>query len=259
MLEIVLAFQAASAAIEGIRTCCNALNEGRAEIQRIKKTVEGGVNDAKAIYQEVTGLWSWIQGLLGLKPKPKQLDDIHVADTTKSSSAAPAKPSKKSKKDEFVEHIPTPDELTEQFTDHLGNFLDAQATILDAIEADRERIFNTFDGSQNNRKEAMNLIKYERKINAMAMELSSILAAAPRSLGPVREEFQEKYDLILDKQSEARERARVKRLQEQWQRDLLRNHRIDRAMATVGVFVLLMWMWGVLLSLRWLVRTPDGL
>ena len=46
MLEIVLAFQAASAAIEGIRSCCDALNEGRAEIQRIKKTVEGGVNDA---------------------------------------------------------------------------------------------------------------------------------------------------------------------------------------------------------------------
>ena len=91
------------------------------------------------------------------------------------------------------------------------------------------------------------------------MELSELMAGAPRKLGSVREQFSEKLDMVRDAQSLAKERFRVRKLQESWQRDLLRNHRIDRAIAVAVVFLILLWIWGMLLSLRWLVTTPDGL
>jgi len=55
-----------SSALKGIRSCCEMLSEGKAEIQRIKK----GISDAKEIAKEVSGFWSWIQGLF--LPKDKQ-------------------------------------------------------------------------------------------------------------------------------------------------------------------------------------------
>lgn len=57
----------AQSAAAGISKACQFLSEGRAELDNFKKTAEKAVGDAKAIYKEVTGLWSWIQGLFGIK------------------------------------------------------------------------------------------------------------------------------------------------------------------------------------------------
>lgn len=53
----------AQGAVAAIRSGCQMLSEGKAEIDKFKKTVEQGVGDAKAIYGQVTGLWGWITGL----------------------------------------------------------------------------------------------------------------------------------------------------------------------------------------------------
>ncbi len=44
----------AQSAVGAIRAGCQMLSEGKAEIGKFKKQVEGGVADAKAIYKEVT-------------------------------------------------------------------------------------------------------------------------------------------------------------------------------------------------------------
>ncbi len=62
---------AAQGIVAGIRQGCELLSQGKQEITKLKKTVEGGVADAKAIYSEVAGLWSWITGLFGAKPAAK--------------------------------------------------------------------------------------------------------------------------------------------------------------------------------------------
>ena len=54
----------AQSAVGAIRAGCQMLSEGKAEIGKFKKQVEGGVADAKAIYAEVTGLWGWLKSLL---------------------------------------------------------------------------------------------------------------------------------------------------------------------------------------------------
>ena len=47
------------------------LSEGKAEIGKFKKTIEQGVNDAKAIYGEITGIWAWLKSLFGIKASTK--------------------------------------------------------------------------------------------------------------------------------------------------------------------------------------------
>lgn len=253
--EFYLAFQAAKAALNGIRACVDMLNEGKGELQAVTADIKQGVESAKAIYTEVTGFWAWLQKLFGGpsdEPPAPVLPSPAAAPA--SATAAPAKPAKRKP----VEG-PTVDDVIEQFLTHFTNFIEAQTTILDAIEDERERILNVWNPKQNNRRAAIDLIRHERRINDMAMELSELMAAGPRKLGSVRDQFKEKLDIVQDAQARAKERARIKRQQESWQRRLLRDHRIDRALATAVVFGVLMWMWATLLSLGWLVRTPDGL
>ena len=86
----------AQSAVAAIRTGCTMLAEGKAEIDKFKKTVEKGVGDAKAIYSEVVGIWGWIQGLFGQKPKAKPLV-LPVVDTE------PKKQESKKRKEPEVE------------------------------------------------------------------------------------------------------------------------------------------------------------
>jgi hypothetical protein len=65
----------AQSAVGAIRAGCQMLSEGKAEIGKFKKQVEGGIADAKAIYKEVTGFWSWLTGLFG---PPRAVQKINV-------------------------------------------------------------------------------------------------------------------------------------------------------------------------------------
>ena len=99
----------AQSAVGAIRAGCQMLSEGKAEIGKFKKQVEGGVADAKAIYKEVTGIWDWIKSLLGAPQKPassvvvqpKQVSDINVVDTTKSSKKTKQEPEQELSYEEF--------------------------------------------------------------------------------------------------------------------------------------------------------------
>lgn len=246
--EFYAAFQVAKLAIAGIRSCVDMLNEGKGELQAITGDIKKGVESAQAIYKEVTGFWSWVQKLFRVQ-KPKQTPQAVLQSPDAPQTSTPAN-----------QQAPiTEDDVVEAFLTHFTNFVEAQTVILDAISDEREKILNVWNPKQNNRRAAIELIRYERRINDMAMEMSELMAGAPRRLGSVREQFSEKLDEVRDAQSAARERFRVRKHQESWQRDLLRNHRIDRAMAMVWVAVVLLWIWATLLSVGWLAKTPDGL
>lgn len=250
--EFFAAFQVAKLALAGIRSCVDMLNEGKGELQAVTGEIKHGVETAQAIYKEVTGFWAWLQKLFGVQ-KPKQ--------TPQAVLESPATPQVQQATTAPVPQTdgPSVDDVVELFLTHFTNFVEAQTVILDAISDEREKILNVWNPKQNNRRAAIELIRYERRINDMAMEMSELMASAPKKLGSVREQFQEKLDEVRDAQSAARERFRIRKHQESWQRDLLRNHRIDRAMAAVMVLLLLVWIWGTLLSLRWRVRILDSI
>ena len=63
---------AAQATVAAIRSGCEMLSQGKAEITKTKAAIEKAVSDGKAIYSELIGLWDWITGLFGAAPsKPK--------------------------------------------------------------------------------------------------------------------------------------------------------------------------------------------
>lgn len=244
-------------ALDGIRSCVDMLNEGKGELQAVTGEIKQGVESAKQIYAEVTNFWDWLKKLFGGPSQPAHGAVLPSSTPAEPSAGAAPAQAKQAKKQ--TDEGPSVDDVIEQFLTHFTNFVEAQTTILDTIEDEREKILNVWNPKQNNRRAAIDLIRYERRINDMALELSGLMASAPRKLGNVREQFQEKLDIVQEAQARAKERARIRRQQESWQRDLLRNHRIDRAVATVWVAIVLIWIWATLLSLAWLEKTPDGL
>ena len=236
-LTLKLAFEGAKFALNGIRSCCEMLSEGKVEIQRIKK----GVDDAKSIAKDVSGLWSFAKGLLDSflgKPKP----DPIVAPVVPDAPAAKSK-------DEYVDYIPDEDDVSEQFFDHLITFMQNQSIILDHIAEQKELLLNTFDPKQNSRVAAALLIKDERKINQMALEFSALLSSAPRVLGAVHADFKEKYPVVLEAQQRAKERLRIARQQASWRQEQAYKEGLALMVGIFLTLVLTAWLWAVWIRL----------
>jgi hypothetical protein len=83
----------------------------------------------------------------------------------------------------------------------------------------------------------------------------------PEELGlqDLYKRFLKMYELILEEQEFDRQLKVKQKRDAEWQRFVLRNHRIDRAVALAVIGVVMAWMWALLLSLGWLARTPGGL
>jgi hypothetical protein len=250
---------AAQAAAAAIRKGCEMLSEGKAEIDKFKKTAEKAVGDAKAIYKEVTGLWAWIQGLFGAAPHKhvpaphtqpvKQLDDINVVDTPKSSK----------------KRQPEPELSYEEYkAKAVHDIFDNLKIFFESIRQLREHCHLLEEQSKTTDKvadSAIDRIEIQWQIQEMQGQVShAMIYGTPESLGlgDLYKQFLSMYDLILEEQEVARMLAQKKQQDAKWQRELLRNHRIDRSVASALVLLVVLWMWGFLPSLGWLVKTHAG-
>lgn len=236
--EIVLAIQAWRAAYSGIQYCCEALREGTVEVQRIKKTVEGGVADAKALYTEVTGLWSWLRNLFGstghAAPAP--------APTTAAAAtqAEPAKPSKKKKRDEYTTHIPTQDEVVQQFIGHLGEWFDKYALLKAFTE---KRYKEVFEKDEIDQKEVLELTQLQAELDSAYPALSTLMSGAPWQLGPIWTQFREMQDKVKAGQAARQLRAKRAKAMREAIAFEQRNERIDRNVTLVASALLVFYVW----------------
>ena len=239
----MLALQAMRAAYSGIQYCCDCLREGSVEIQRVKKTVEGGVADAKKIYAEVTGVWGWIKSLLeGSKPA----STVQAAATQAAGSEAPttaAKQSgKKSKKnDEYVDHIPTQDEVVQQFIGHVGEWFDKYAFLKSYTE---KRYAEVFGKDVIDQKEVLELTQLQVEVDAAYPALMSLMTSnAPWQLGPIWSQFKEMQDKV--KVGQAARQMKQKResaaLMAKEFRE--RNDRIDRNVTVFFLLLMVAYFW----------------
>jgi hypothetical protein len=130
------AIAALRAAYSGIQYCCQALGEGKVEVQRIKKAVE----DAKTIAKDVGGIWSTIKSLFKFTKSEdkftKQVSDINVVNTPKST------------KDEYIDHIPDEDEIVQQFVKHLGVFFKNHHDLVEYTEKRYQEVFTSANPDQ---------------------------------------------------------------------------------------------------------------
>jgi hypothetical protein len=197
----------AQSAVGAIRAGCQMLSEGKAEIGKFKKQVEGGVADAKAIYKEVVGIWGWLQSLFGAPKKP----DASVVIQPIAEVQKPA--AKKAKRE------PEPELSYEEFQaravhDICENLkvyfeavrhLKAHCRELDELALTTDKVADS----------AIDRIEIQWQMDQLSAQLKqSMIYGTPESLGlgSMYKEFLAKYDEILEEQEVARElKAKIER------------------------------------------------
>jgi hypothetical protein len=222
----------AQSAVGAIRAGCQMLSEGRQELGKFKKQIEGGVADAKAIYKEVTGLWGWITGLLGT---PKQSAGSPVA--KQAVAAEPAKPSTKKSKRE-----PEPELSFEEFQaravhdicENLKIYFEAMRQLkahcreLDELALTTDKVADS----------AIDRIEIQWQMNQLSAQLKqSMIYGTPESLGlgSMYKEFLVKYDEILEEQEVARELKSKRERDNRWRLEHRREILIAKVTYVVAV------------------------
>ena len=201
----------AQSAVGAIRAGCQMLSEGKAEIGKFKKQVEGGIADAKAIYKEVTGIWGWIKGLLGSPSKPAG----SISPVIQTAEAA--KPTKKTKRE------PEPELSYEEFQaravhdicENLKVYFEAMRQLKAHCRELEEEALTTEKVADS----AIDRIEMQWQMNQLSGQLKqAMIYGTPESLGlgSMYKEFLVKYDEILEEQEVARELKVKKERDNRW-------------------------------------------
>ena len=246
------------------------LKEGTALIKDAKGEAEGIVGqlvDAKAqalgLWAEISGLVAWAQGLwasLTGKPVAKQVNKV-VARAQAKPNNAPKPVAKKAKR-----QSPEPELSYEEFqARQVHEICENLKVYFEAIRQLKAHCRELEEQSLTTEKvadSAIDRIELEWQMRQLASQLNhAMVYGTPQDLGlgAMYENFLKMYDQILEEQEYARLLKTKKERDSAWQQDLLRRHRIDRAITGAAALVVVIWMWGTLLSLGWLVKTPGGL
>jgi hypothetical protein len=203
----------AQSAVGAIRAGCQMLSEGKAEIGKFKKQVEGGIADAKAIYAEVTGIWGWITGLLsGGKDKKKSMSMPPVAVVDD-----PKKITKKAKKE------PEPELSFEEFQaravhdicENLKIYFEAMRQ-LKAHCRELEELALTTEKVADSAIDRIEMEWQMKQLNAQLKQ--SMIYGTPESLGlgAMYQEFLVKHGEILEEQEVARELKAKRERDNRW-------------------------------------------
>lgn len=240
----------AQSTVAAIRKGCQMLSEGKAEISKLKKTVEQGIGDAKAIYKEVTTLWSWLLGLFG-KSKPAQAP----AQTPVAAPVVEAKPTKKRKEPEpelSYEEYQT--QAIHQVCEQLKTFFEIRRKLKEHC-LELEEVSKTTTTIEDS---ALDRVEIELQMENMTTQIREAMVYAPAELRNIYSRFLAMYGQIIEEQEFDRQVKRKQERDRKWRRELLRNHRIDRTLAMAWVVLGLIWLWGLMLSLGWLVKMHAG-
>ena len=257
----------AQSAVAAISTGCQMLKEGTALIKDAKGEAEGIVGqlvDAKAqalgLWAEISGLVEWAQGLwASLTGKPIVRKPAPVRPSTPATAPAPKAAAKK-------RQSPEPELSYEEFqARQVHEICENLKVYFEAIRQLKAHCRELEEQSLTTEKvadSAIDRIELEWQMRQLASQLNhAMVYGTPQDLGlgAMYENFLKMYDQILEEQEYARLLKTKKERDSAWQQDLLRRHRIDRAVTGVVALGVVIWMWGTLLSLGWLVKTPGGL
>jgi hypothetical protein len=206
----------AQSAVGAIRAGCQMLSEGKAEIGKFKKQVEGGVADAKAIFKEVTGIWGWIKSLF--KPtavEKKAASPVAVA----TPSDAPKPVAKKANQ-------PEPELSYEEFQaravheicENLKVYFEAMRQLKVHCRELEEEALTTERVADS----AIDRIEIQWQMNQLSAQLKqAMIWGTPEELGlgDMYRDFLTKYDEILEEQEIARALKTKKERDNAWRRE----------------------------------------
>ena len=230
----------AQSAVGAIRAGCQMLSEGKAEIGKFKKQVEGGIADAKAIYKEVTGIWSWLTGLFGEnKPQPP------VTAPVVEKTAAPTPTKKKVAKSEpELSYEEFQARAVHDICENLKVYFEAIRQLKIHCRELEEEALTTEKVADS----AIDRIEIQWQMQQLSAQLKqAMIYGTPEELGlgSMYKEFLAKYDEILDEQEVARELKLRKERNNAWRLE----HRKEILVAKLGyvmiVSVAALWMTGL--------------
>ena len=220
-------------AFSGIQYCCEALSDGKVQVQKIKKAAE----DAQTIVKEVKGIWGIVRKLFKFT-KP---DDKFTKSETPSSPDEPVKPKPK---EVFVKHIPTEAEIVQQFVTHVGDFYHHHRELSEIYDTKSEEVYAM---DRPDPRDILILSQMRHELDGAYMKLSGMMRGAhvPPQLGPLWDNFNKIYENAKDKQAARRERERIRKQQDSWLRE---EERLERVELTAAVFLTLLFvleLWAV--------------
>jgi len=233
-ITIGLAIKAMQGAFSGIQYCCEALSDGKVQVQKIKKAAE----DAQAIAKEVRGIWSVIKGLFGAsKTEPS------TASVSKQDAQVQQPPAKKTK-EVFVKHIPTEAEIVQQFVTHVGDFYHHHRELSELYDAKSEEVYAM---DRPDPRDILILSQIRHELDGAYMKLSGMMRGAhvPPQLGPLWDNFNKIYEHAKDKQEARRERERIRKQQDSWLREEEHLERVELAAAVFLTLLFVLELWAI--------------
>ena len=179
------------------------LSEGKAEIDKFKKQVEGGVRDVKAIYNEVTGIWGWLKGLFGDKPPAKP---VAVAAPVAESKPEPAK-AKKTKEPEL-----SYEEYQARAVHEICENLKVYFEAIRQLKAHCRELEQQSLTTERVADSAIDRIELEWQMKQLSTQVKEAMIYTPESLGlqSLYSSFLAMYEQILEEQEFARDLAAKK-------------------------------------------------
>jgi hypothetical protein len=197
----------AQGAVAAIRTGCQMLSEGKADLDKFKKTVETGVGDAKAIYKEVTGLWGWVKGLLGTPKQP-------------AASAKPAVVAEQKVKKQKQPEL-TYEEFQSQSVHEICENMKVYFEAIRGLQMHCQELKIDAATTENVASAAIDRIEIEWQLKQMSTQVREAMVYTPEHLGlqDLYSRFNAMYEQILEEQEFARDVKAKKDRDNAWQRE----------------------------------------
>jgi hypothetical protein len=203
----------AQSAVGAIRAGCQMLSEGKAEIGKFKKQIEGGIADARAIYKEVTGIWGWLTGLFGGEQKRKSEKQIVLPSTLEPQ----IKPVAKKAEPEL-----TFEEFQARSVHEICENLKVYFEAIRHLKAHCRELEEEALTTEKVADSAIDRIEMQWQMKELNKQLKQAMiygTPAELGLGALYQEFLIKYDEILEEQEVARELKRKKERDNAWQQE----------------------------------------
>ena len=226
---------AAQATVAAIRSGCEMLSQGKAEITKTKAAIEKAVGDGKAIYAEIVGLWGWVSNLFGGSKKSNA-----PAPTVQTTIAKPS--SRVNYKPKPVEQLSYEEYQTQaihQICEQLKTFFEIRRQLQEYCHDLEEESKTTTDIEGA----ALDRIQIEMQLEQMTVQIRETMIYTPKDIGlqSIYTRFLKMYDQILEEREFDRALKRKQEIDARWQREY--QQRILMAKLGYAVVVAIVGLW----------------
>jgi hypothetical protein len=231
---------AAQATVAAIRSGCEMLSQGKAEITKTKAAIEKAVSDGKAIYSELIGLWDWVKSLFGVQKKSDAPVAAAKRDDKKTAAKTTSRINYKPKPVEQLTYEEYQTQAIHQICEQLKTFFEIRRQLQEYCHDLEEESKTTTDIEGA----ALDRIQIEMQLEQMTVQIRETMIYTPKEIGlqSIYSRFLKMYDQILEEREFDRALKRKQEIDAKWQREYHQQILLAKLGYAVVVLVLGVWM-----------------